>query len=172
MKRIFLVTLVIVSFVFTSCKNDNAANKIKKENVKAAADRDAKISLGAPVIEWDKTEHDFGTIEQGEKVETVFTLTNVGKGDLVVTNAKGSCGCTVPDWPKEAVKPGESAEIKVVFNSRGKKNKTTNTVTLTTNTEKGNEIVRIKAFVNVPEKKKTSSKIELTESGKKQVSKE
>lgn len=154
-------------FVFTSCKNDNASAKIKAENVKTAADRDAKISEGSPIIEWNKTEHDFGTIEQGEKVETIFTLTNVGKGDLVVTNAKGSCGCTVPDWPKNAVKPGESADIKVVFNSSGKKNKTTNTITLTTNTEKGNEIVRIKAFVNVAEKKKTSSNIELTQSGKK-----
>lgn len=154
-------------FVFTSCKNDNASAKIKAENVKTAADRDAKISEGSPIIEWNKTEHDFGTIEQGEKVETIFTLTNVGKGDLVVTNAKGSCGCTVPDWPKNAVKPGESADIKVVFNSSGKKNKTTNTITLTTNTEKGNEIVRIKAFVNVAENKKTSSNIELTQSGKK-----
>ena len=62
--------------------------------------------------------------------------------------AKGSCGCTVPQWPKDPIKPGASAEIKVAFNSTGKKNKTTNTVTLTTNTEKGNEIVRIKAFVN------------------------
>ncbi len=142
-----------VGFVFTSCKNDNASAKIKAENVKTAADRDAKIIEGSPMIEWNKTEHDFGTIKQGEKVETIFTLTNVGKGDLVVTNAKGSCGCTVPDWPRNAVKPGESADIKVVFNSSGKKNKTTNTITLTTNTEKGNEIVRIKAFVEASDNK-------------------
>jgi acyl dehydratase len=54
----------------------------------------------------------------------------------------------VPDWPKTPVKPGDTAKIKVAFNSTNKKNKTTNTVTLTTNTEKGNEVVRIKAFVN------------------------
>ncbi|MDT0553891.1 DUF1573 domain-containing protein [Urechidicola vernalis] len=150
--RKFVLVLVAVAMVsFTSCKNENASAKVKSENVEAAAARDAEISKGVPVIEWNKTEHDFGNLKQGEKVETTFTLTNTGEGDLVITGARGSCGCTVPVWPKEAVKPGETAEIKVAFNSTGKKNKTTNTVTLTTNTEKGNEIVRIKAFVQPKE---------------------
>tara|TARA_B110000879_G_C11133188_1_gene496968 strand:+ start:107 stop:613 length:507 start_codon:yes stop_codon:yes gene_type:complete len=166
MKKIVLLTVLISAFAISSCKNDSASSKIKNENVEAAAVRDAKINLGSPAIEWDKTEHDFGTIEQGEKVETIFTLSNVGKGDLVITNAKGSCGCTVPDWPKKPIKSGEKAEIKVVFNSRGKKNKTANTITLTTNTEKGNEVVRIKAFVNVKTVKTTSGKRELNDNAK------
>ncbi len=166
MKKIVLLTVLISAFAISSCKSDNASSKVKNENVEAAAARDAKISLGAPVIEWDKLEHDFGTIEQGEKVETIFTLSNVGKGDLVITNAKGSCGCTVPNWPKEAIKPGEKADIKVVFNSRGKKNKTSNTITLTTNTEKGSEVVRIKAFVNAKQVKTPSGKIELNDNTK------
>ncbi|MCF6279141.1 MAG: DUF1573 domain-containing protein [Flavobacteriaceae bacterium] len=159
MKKTVLIAVISIAvgvlgtLAFTSLNKKNAFDKIKTENVEVAAERDAKISLGSPIVEWDKTEHDFGTIEQGDKVETVFTLTNVGKGDLIITGAKGSCGCTVPQWPKEAVKPGKTAEIKVVYDSRGKKNKTTNTITLTTNTEKGNEIVRVKAFVNVPENK-------------------
>ena len=158
MKKIPVVAIVsfglgiLATLAFNSVTKKSAFDKVKTKNVEVAAKRDAKISLGSPIVEWNKTEHDFGTIEQGDKVETIFTLTNVGKGDLIITNAKGSCGCTVPQYPKEAVKPGETAEIKVVFNSRGKKNKTTNTVTLTTNTEKGNEIVRIKAFVNAPNK--------------------
>lgn len=146
--------VALATITFTSCTKESASAKVKAENVKNAEARDAAISKGAPVIEWDKTEHDFGTIEQGDKVETVFTLTNVGEGDLIVTKAKGSCGCTIPQWPREAIALGETAEIKVVFNSRGKKNKTTNTITLTTNTATGNEVVRIKAFVNVPEVKK------------------
>ena len=166
MKKIVLLTVLISAFAISSCKSDNASSKVKNENVEAAAARDAKISLGAPAIEWDKLEHDFGTIEQGEKVETIFTLSNVGKGDLVITNAKGSCGCTVPNWPKEAIKPGEKADIKVVFNSRGKKNKTSNTITLTTNTEKGSEVVRIKAFVNAKQVKTPSGKIELNDNAK------
>ena len=148
MKKTVFIAVALIAFVVTSCKKENASTKVKTENIEAAAERDAEISKGVPAIEWDKTEHDFGTLDAGEKVETVFILTNTGEGDLVITSARGSCGCTVPEWPKDAIKPGKTAEIKVVFNSRGKKNKTTNTVTLTTNTEKGNEIVRIKAFVN------------------------
>lgn len=148
MKKIVYIVAIVAAFVVTSCKKENASSKVKTENIEAAAARDAEISKGVPAITWDKEEHDFGTLDQGEKVETFFTLTNTGEGDLVITGARGSCGCTVPDWPKSPVKPGASAKIKVAFNSTGKKNKTTNTVTLTTNTEKGNEIVRIKAFVN------------------------
>jgi len=148
MKKIVCIVVVMAAFAVTSCKKENASSKVKPENIEAAAARDAEISKGVPFIEWDKIEHDFGTLDNGEKVETVFTLTNTGEGDLVITGARGSCGCTVPDWPKTPVKPGDTAKIKVAFNSTNKKNKTTNTVTLTTNTEKGNEVVRIKAFVN------------------------
>jgi hypothetical protein len=150
MKRVIFLVAVFAVFTLSSCKKDNASNKVKGENVEAAAARDAEISKGSPILEWDKTEFDFGTIEQGEKVTTTFNFTNVGEADLVVTKVAGSCGCTVPAWPKEpvTVKPGESKIIDVTFNSTGKKNKTTNTVTLTTNTESGKEVVRIKAFVN------------------------
>jgi len=151
MKKIILLLVVIATI--GACTKDNASSKIKAENVKEAELRDAEISKGAPIIEWSKTEHDFGTINQGDKVETVFTLTNVGESDLVITRAKGSCGCTVPQWPREAIAPGKTADIKVVFNSRGKKNNTTNTITLSTNTATGKEVVRIKAFVKTPEKK-------------------
>ncbi len=156
MKKMFFLVAVFTMFTLNSCKNDNASNKIKGENVEAAAARDAEISKGNPVIEWDKTEHDFGTIEHGDKVTTTFSFSNVGKGDLVVTKVAGSCGCTVPAWPKEPVtiKPGESKTIDVTFNSTGKKNKTTNTVTLSTNTESGKDVVRIKAFVNPKEEAK------------------
>lgn len=152
MKNIVCIVAIMATFVLTSCKKEKASSKVKSENIEAAVARDAEISKGVPFIEWDKTEHDFGILDNGEKVETVFTLTNTGEGDLVITGARGSCGCTVPDWPKTPVKPGNTAKIKVAFNSTNKKNKTTNTVTLTTNTEKGNEVVRIKAFVN-PKKK-------------------
>ena len=151
MKRVIFLVAVFAVFTLSSCKKDNASNKVKGENVEAAATRDAEISKGSPILEWDKTEFDFGTIEQGEKVTTTFNFTNVGEADLVVTKVAGSCGCTVPAWPKEpvTVKPGESKIIDVTFNSTGKKNKTTNTITLTTNTESGKEVVRIKSFVNL-----------------------
>ena len=72
-------------------------------------------------IKFDKTSHDFGSFsESNPKVTCVFTYTNVGEQPLVVNQAIASCGCTVPEYTKEAVKPGEKGEIKVTYNGAGK----------------------------------------------------
>lgn len=80
------------------------------------------------------------------EVQTSFNFKNTGKVPLVITNATSSCGCTVPEYPKEAIAPGESGAIKVVYNGSGK-DAISKTVTLTTNTEQGTELLTIKAFV-------------------------
>ena len=153
MKKI-LVLAGLVAFSFTSCK-ENIAKKIKKENLEIAKERDSKISDGASVITFSRNEHDFGTINEGDIVETTFDFTNTGKSELIITNARATCGCTVPEWPKQPISVGESGQIKVKFNSSGKPNKQSKTVTLTTNTEKGKETVLIKA--QVTPKSKTNS---------------
>ena len=94
-----------------------------------------------------ETEFDFGTINQGTAVEHVFKFTNTGEAPLVIVNAKSSCGCTVPTYPKTPVAPGDSAEMLVKFNGSGK-NQVSKTVTITANTETGTEKIKIKAFVN------------------------
>ncbi len=144
-RKIFLVFFVAV-FTLFSCK-ESSVSKVKEENVVAAQKRDVE-SKNLPVIEFDKTEFDFGSIEEGRIVETTFIVKNVGVLDLVITDAKTTCGCTVPVLPKEPIKKGETAEIKVKFNSRGKRNKQSKTITLITNTIKGNEFLKIKGFVN------------------------
>ena len=146
MKRITMLTIIIASILVVSCK-DNATSKVKKENVEQAEVRDAKIKLGGAKISFDKTEHDFGTIKEGDIVETVFIFTNTGKSELIISSAKGSCGCTVPEWPKEPILPGEKGEIKVKFNSDRKPNKQQKQVTLVTNTDGGKEVLVIKAQV-------------------------
>ncbi len=150
MKKIIMLAVLAV-FLVTSCKK-NASGKIKKENLEMAKQRDYKMTEGAPVISFSKTEHDFGNINEGDIVETIFSFKNTGKSELIITNARGSCGCTVPQWPKEPIPPGGSGEIKVKFNSNGKPNKQRKTVTLTTNTAQGKETVVIKAQVT-PKKK-------------------
>jgi hypothetical protein len=107
-----------------------------------------------PEMSFESKEHDFGTITQGDKVTHDFKFTNSGEGDLVISKAKGSCGCTVPEYPKEAIKPGESGTIKVSFNSAGKRGETEKTVTLFCNTKDSIEILKIKATIEVPEKAK------------------
>ncbi len=100
-----------------------------------------------PVMEFDKKEHDFGTINQGDKVVYTFNFKNTGEADLIISNAVGSCGCTVPEYPKQPIAPGEKAAIKVSFNPKGKNGMQNKTVTLTTNTAKGMEMLTVKANI-------------------------
>ncbi len=146
MKRIiFLVTLFLVVTLF-SCNND-PTTKINKDNLETAKKRDHEIKYDSPVMKFENVEYDFGTINEGDVVETIFNFTNTGKKELIITSAKATCGCTIPEWPREPILSGKSAEIKVVFNSRGKPNKQQKRITLITNTKKGKELLLIKAFV-------------------------
>ncbi|HET8838517.1 MAG TPA: DUF1573 domain-containing protein [Flavobacteriaceae bacterium] len=145
MKKGILMLAAITAMVFTSCK-DNAADKVKAENVEEAAVRDAKAEE-FPEMSFAEETFDFGTINEGDVVEHTFTFTNTGEAPLVITAAKGSCGCTVPTWTREPIAPGETGEMLVKFNSRGKKNIQNKSVTITANTEKGKEVIRIKANV-------------------------
>ena len=145
MKKISLILLALAILPMNSCK-ENATEKINQDNVEKAAERDAQ-TIVFPTISFDKTLHDFGEIENGTAVETVFSYTNSGRSPLVVTDIKSTCGCTVPQgWSKEPLMPGESSQFSVKFNGKGA-NKVSKTITLTTNTEKGREQVRITAFV-------------------------
>ncbi|OBQ55354.1 DUF1573 domain-containing protein [Tamlana sp. s12] len=151
MKKVILGLTTLCLIAFTSCK-DNAAAKIDESNVTAAAERDANAS-DFPVLEFDKKEHDFGEIVAKTPVETVFKYKNTGNAPLVITDIKSSCGCTVPqDWSREPLAPGESGQFTVKFNGSGD-NKVSKSITVTANTEKGTEIVKISAFVKpAPEK--------------------
>ena len=66
---------------------------------------------------------------------------------MIITNAVGSCGCTIPEYPKDAIKPGESGKMKVSFNASGKHGQQQKTVTITTNTSQGSELLHIKAAI-------------------------
>lgn len=145
MKKLFLLLSTITLVSFTSCK-EKASEKINQDNVEKAAERDAQ-AIVFPSLTFDKTTHDFGEIMNGTPVETVFTYTNTGKSPLVVTDIKSTCGCTVPQgWSREPLAPGASSQFTVKFNGKGA-NKVSKTITLTTNTEKGREQVRISAFI-------------------------
>lgn len=143
----------------------DASSKVKNEGeVKtetassAAADIKADVvdAENAPVFGFDKEKHDFGSIESGSSPKTKFTFTNTGKSPLIITNAKGSCGCTVPTWPKEPIAPGATGEIEVQFNSGTKKGPQTKTVTLTANTVPNTKVLTITAQIQ-PKPEEASS---------------
>ena len=139
--------LAIASLVFaTSCKKENAALKIDEKAAKDAEIAHAEAGK-LPVIKFDKLEHDFGTINEGEKVEYIYKFTNEGTAPLILSNVKPSCGCTAPDYTKTAVEPGGTGEVKVVFDSSGKSGKQQKSVTVHANTESGTETLKFTAQV-------------------------
>lgn len=149
MKKItILFAFILSSSLFISCGNSgNASTKINKDNLETAKNRDVAIKKGAALISVENSVYDFGTVNEGDIVETVFKVTNSGKTDLVITDAQVTCGCTVPVWPKKAIKPGETEDVKVRFNTNGKGNRQQKNITLITNTETGREILTLKGMV-------------------------
>ena len=147
MNKALLSVSLLALFAIVSCK-ENASTKIKTGNVAVAAERD-EAAKKLPVMEFEKAEHDFGTIQRGTPQETIFTFTNTGNAPLIIADAKSTCGCTVPKKPDGPIAPGEKGELVVKFNGQGN-GPVTKTVTITANTEKGSELLRIKAFVNAP----------------------
>jgi len=104
----------------------------------------------APDFKFDVEQYNFGTIKQGESVNYDFNFKNVGKEPLIISEAHGSCGCTVPVWPKEPIKPGETAQIKVTFNSTGKMGMQDKTVTITSNAKETSKVLHLKGNVEAP----------------------
>lgn len=101
----------------------------------------------AATMEFEEQRYDFGTITEGEKVEHIFKFKNTSSNPLIIENARGSCGCTVPEWSRSPIAPGATSEIKVVFDSKGKKGANNKTVTITANTIPANTILNIIADV-------------------------
>ena len=99
-----------------------------------------------PSMKFETIEIDYGTIDQGADGVRKFMFTNTGTEPLVIKNARGSCGCTVPTWPKEPVMPGETASVDVRYDTN-RVGKFTKTVTLTTNETIGTRMLTIKGDI-------------------------
>ena len=131
--------LVIVICLVPGCKSkkdpglpDNAINTSVINNPVTASS--SEIEDNIPVFQFDTSSHNFGNMIEGEKISYAFRFKNVGKGELVIRAAQGSCGCTVPEYPKEPIKPGDGGIINVTFDSDGKEGFQEKTITLISNT--------------------------------------
>lgn len=157
-KRLILLWVTSLFVMITSCKKEeNKINDIQSDTNTIVTETISKSTPPSangkyPELSFEKQEHDFGTIKQGDKVTYEFKFKNTGQADLLISDAKGSCGCTVPEYPKDALKPGESGVIKVSFNSAGKSGKQTKSVTLFCNIKEGKKVLHINSNIEVPEK--------------------
>ena len=120
---------------------------IQQQASQPVAEPEVKPEGPLPAMQFSKEEHDFGTIKDGDIVEHKFSFKNVGEAPLIITNASATCGCTVPEWPKEPIPVGGSGDILVRFNSKNKPGNQAKTVTITANTYPSANKVRIRANV-------------------------
>ncbi len=136
MKKLFLAIMAISMLM--ACHSNQSNNNLASANGATTAN-----AGDGPVMKFDKDTHDFGKIKGGDKVTYTFQFTNTGKSPLIITDAVASCGCTKPEWPKEPIKPGETAGIKVTFNSAGKVGLQDKQITITANTTPAQNLVHL-----------------------------
>jgi hypothetical protein len=143
--------MCLSGLVFSSC--DRVHNIFfKKGNPYAGLP--AAILKDTTSVQFAETEFKFGTIREGDKVEHIFKLKNTGPKPLIIANARGSCGCTVPDYPTAPIAPGAEAQVKVTFNSTGKRGEQHKSVTMQMNTIRHNEEIFLSGTVTPKDDKK------------------
>ena len=170
--RILALFAFVAALSFTACKNEGSDAKDKARESLATTQTTAtptpspttttQTNPATPVVPvgpltsivFEESSYDFGEVMEGEKVVHIYKFKNTGKEPLVISNAKGSCGCTVPDWPREPIAVGASGEIRVQFDSKGKGKvgggPQAKKVTITANTDPANTFLDIKGVVNKP----------------------
>jgi hypothetical protein len=150
----FSVFLIIVG---SACKPNNSDDKrveeIRPESAISNIIRNP-VSAEGPVdsvnvakIEFEDVTFDFGRVKEGEVVKKNFKFTNTGKIPLLINDARSTCGCTVPEWPKEIIQPGQSGEILVQFNTDGRKYDQNRPVSIIANTYPKSTTIRLTGFV-------------------------
>lgn len=115
------------------------------------AAEDTKPEGPLPMFQFETTDHDFGTINEGDIVEYTYKFKNTGDAPLIIQGAQGSCGCTVPNWSKDPIPPGGDGVVTAKFDSHGKQNVQNKTVTVTSNTWPKQTVLHFKAMVKPKE---------------------
>lgn len=154
-KSIFILPLFIPTF-FLACNNDNEKADLDKKdllstdmvvNPNSAAGVDTTAMNAMPVLVFKDTIYDFGNMREGEVGSYDFEFNNAGNSPLIITSASGSCGCTVPEYPREPIQPGKGGIMKVKFNTADKTGHQEKSVSVVTNSTRGTHTLYIKADV-------------------------
>ena len=166
------IVLVFVAGGINACSNKKLENNIKSlerriaalegksgiaptSNTPNTSKKDAGSDTEFPIMTFETTEFDFGSVKEGEMVDYTFKFKNTGNFPLIINKATATCGCTVPQWPKEPISVGGSGEIRVRFNSKNRKNLQTKYVNINANTKPA--VIRLKITGNVIEREDSNS---------------
>lgn len=163
-KNLFAALIIVASLSMIACQGDADDARAKaRESLATSTDGTvAPTTSATPTADpgtvtaenqvptgptttmvFEQTDFDFGSVKEGEKVKHTYKFKNTGKEPLIISTAKGSCGCTVPKWPSEPIAPGGTGVIDVEFDSKGKPGKQAKRVTVTANT------VPAQTFLNI-----------------------
>jgi hypothetical protein len=144
-----LAVFVLFFFSLQACKNKNETNNpVTTDLVNNPSTASGEVvNDKVPIMVLEKEEHAFGKISEGEKISYAFKFKNTGNANLVISDAKGSCGCTVPEWTKDPIAPGASGVVNVTFDSRGKTGMQHKTITLITNAIPNTKVLTISGEV-------------------------
>lgn len=146
--------LFFIAIVLLSCGNRKNANEIKVSDIHIPASADEKVTQkiaeNMPVLTFEKVLYDFGKVMQGERLSYSFKFTNTGKSNLIIEGTSASCGCTTTTPPKAPIRPGESGEIKVTFDSKTKQGPVVNSIVISANTYPVHTVIKVLADVIIP----------------------
>ena len=147
MKR-YLIAVIFPVFITAICMscNSKSSSGVTGSSIKDTIE--IKSEKGAvPGIAFEEDFHDFGKLNEGEKVTYAFKFKNTGKAPLIINNVSTSCGCTVSSYPKKPIKPGEGASIDISFDSEGKHGFQSKSITVNTNTQPPVSTLRIQSQI-------------------------
>lgn len=133
-----------IKMILAALPQPSKNNQPNKEN---RGTENLQVAADVSKMEFESTNHDFGSIEGDAVVTHIFKFKNTGTLPLQITKATASCGCTVPSWPQEPIAVGETGEIKVTFNAAGKKGNQHKSVTIIANTDPAETRLYIKASI-------------------------
>jgi hypothetical protein len=145
MKKVIL-SLGLVAFLSSLSMAQETHSANDGHNHAATATPAAAAPTSLADIKLDKMVHDYGNIMQGDNGECTFKFKNTGKEPLIITMCQGSCGCTVPQCPKDPILPGKSGEIKVKYDSN-RVGPISKSVTITSNAKSGTQTIMIKGNI-------------------------
>lgn len=143
--------IILTSMLVISCGSDQKKNEKNGEvivspdivNNPETANGEITDKTGVPKFDFEEITFDLGTVQSGESVTHEFKFKNSGDKDLIISQAKGSCGCTQPEYPKDPITPGDEGVIKVTFNSTGISGQITKNITLIANTTPNTKVLTI-----------------------------